>query len=64
MLVPDTGGTDLETVSRRTGHPVALRSCTRSRRLTHALAYQFDVVAIGVKEIDRLAGDVRLDAFV
>src|ERR1700722_1314627 len=29
-----------------------------------ALADQFDVVAVGVEEIDRLAGDVRLDALV
>jgi hypothetical protein len=63
MLALVTDGADLVTVSGRTGHPVALRSGTRSR-LARVLAYQFDVVAIGVKEIDRLAGDVRLDAFV
>jgi hypothetical protein len=29
-----------------------------------SLADQFDVIAVGVEQVDRLAGDVRLDALV
>jgi hypothetical protein len=64
MLAPDTGGAKPGDSLRRTAHPVASRAGNRSRRLARALVYQFDVVAIGIKEIDRLAGDIRLDALV